>query len=148
MVYSIADVAKMSGIPASTLRYYDREGLLPQVERLSGGARVFSDEDVRWIQIIEYLKQAGLTIKEIRRYTDLAQQGNDTLDARRNLLYERRAAVEAELASMQQTMDFITYKCWFYDEAVRLGSEEAVKNLSDDEVPLEILSIRKRCLDE
>lgn len=81
MVYSIADAAKAAGVPASTLRYYDKEGLLPEVERLGGGSRVFSEHDLAWIRVIEYLKKAGLTIKEIRRYTDLVQQGDDTLDA-------------------------------------------------------------------
>ncbi len=146
MVHSIADAAKATGVPASTLRYYDKEGLLPNVGRLSGGSRVFSEDDLAWIRVIEHLKKAGLTIKEIARYTDLIQQGDDTLEARRALLYERKEEVEAELARVQGTLDFITYKCWFYDEAVRLGSEEAVRALPDDEVPAEMLAIRKRCL--
>lgn len=146
MVHSIADAAKATGVPASTLRYYDKEGLLPNVGRLSGGSRVFSEDDLAWIRVIEHLKKAGLTIKEIARYTDLIQQGDDTLEARRALLYERKEEVEAELARVQGTLDFITYKCWFYDEAVRLGSEEAVHALPDVEVPAEMRAIRERCL--
>ncbi len=146
MIRSIADAAKATGVPASTLRYYDREGLLPDVERLNGGSRVFSDDDLSWIRVIEHLKRAGLTIKEIRRYTDLVQQGNETLSARRDLIHERRQAVEAELARVQRTLDFITYKCWFYDEAVRLGSEEAVHDLPDSAVPPAMLAIRQQCL--
>lgn len=148
MAYSIADAAEISGIPASTLRYYDKEGLLPNIGRLNGGSRVFTQEDLNWLQVIEYLKMAGLTIQEIRHYTELVQQGNDTVPARRDLLHERRIAIEEELARVQQTFDFITYKCWYYDEAVRLGSEEAVSALSDDEIPAEILEIRKRCMDK
>lgn len=148
MVYSIADVAKATGLPASTLRYYDREGLLPEVGRLSGGARVFTEQDLAWIRVIECLKKAGLTIKGIRRYTDLVQQGDGTLADRRDLIYERREAVEAELARVQSTLDFITYKCWFYDEAVRLGSEEAVHALPDSAIPPEILALRQRTLGE
>ena len=107
MIRSIADAAKATGVPASTLRYYDREGLLPDVERLNGGSRVFSDDDLSWIRVIEHLKRAGLTIKEIRRYTDLVQQGNETLSARRDLIHERRQAVEAELARVQGLVDFL-----------------------------------------
>lgn len=147
MVYSIADAAAAVGLPASTLRYYDKEGLLPNVERLSGGSRVFTEDDLAWIRIIECLKKAGLTIKGIRRYTDLVQQGDSTLPDRRDLIYERRAAVEEELARVQRTLDFITYKCWFYDEAVRLGGEEAVHDLPDSEVPPDILALRRRILD-
>lgn len=146
MLYSIADAAKQVGVPASTLRYYDKEGLLPQVERTGGGSRVFAERDLDWIRVIEHLKKAGLTIKEIRRYTELVQRGDETLTARRDLIHERRAAVEAELARVQRTLDFITYKGWFYDEAVRLGSEEAVHALPDSAVPPEMLAIRQRCL--
>ena len=88
MVYSIADAAKMTGVSASALRYYDKEGLLPDVERLSGGSRVFSDDDLQWIRVIECLKKAGLTIKDIRRYTQLVQAGDDTLPDRRDLIHE------------------------------------------------------------
>lgn len=146
MVYSIADAAQAVGLPPSTLRYYDKEGLLPNVERLSGGSRVFTDHDLSWIRVIEHLKKAGLTIKEIRQYTDLVQEGSSTLSARRDLLYDRRHAVEEELARVQSALDFITYKCWFYDEAVRLGSEEAVQAFGDNEIPPEMLAIRQRCL--
>lgn len=148
MVYSISDAARVSGVTPSTLRYYEKEGLLPNIGRLSGGSRVFTEEDLSWIRVIEYLKKAGLAIKEIRRYTELVQEGNASLETRRDLLYDRKRAVEEELARIQATLDFITYKCWFYDEAVRLGSEEEVHRLSDDEVPPEMLKIRKRCFEE
>lgn len=144
MVYSIADAAKMAGVSASALRYYDKEGLLPDVERLSGGSRVFSDDDLQWIRVIECLKKAGLTIKDIRRYTQLVQAGDDTLPDRRDLIHERRAAVEADMAALQRTLDFIIYKCWFYDEAVRLGSEDAVHELPDESIPSDIRAMRDR----
>lgn len=146
MPYSIADAAQIIGVSASTLRYYDKEGLLPDVERTSNGSRIFSDADLGWIRIIGYLKEAGLTIKEIRRYTELVQQGDNSLEARRDLLYERRKAVQEDRDRIQRTLDFITYKCWFYDEAVRLGSEEAVQALPESEIPAEILDIYQNCL--
>lgn len=146
MPYSIANAAQIIGVSASTLRYYDKEGLLPDVKRTSNGSRIFSDADLSWIRIIGYLKEAGLTIKEIRRYTELVQQGDSSLEARRNLLYERRKAVQEDRDRIQRTLDFITYKCWFYDEAVRLGSEEAVQALPESEIPAEILDIYQNCL--
>ncbi len=146
MTYSIAEAAKMAGVAPSTLRYYDKEGLLPQVKRLEGGARTFTEQDMEWLHTIGYLKQAGLTIKDIRRYTELAQQGDATIAARRDLIFERREALKAELASMERTLDFITYKCWYYDEAVKRGSERAVKQLADREVPAAMLALRQACL--
>ena len=119
-------------------------GIMQNVERLSGGSRVFSDTDLQWIRVIECLKKAGLTIKDIRRYTQLVQAGDDTLPDRRDLIHERRAAVEADMAALQRTLDFITYKCWFYDEAVRLGSEDAVHELPDESIPPDIRAMRDR----
>ncbi len=146
MLYSISDAARAAGISASALRYYDREGLIPDVERSSGGARLFTERDLSWIAVIERLKESGLTIKEIRRYTELARRGDATIGERRQLLRERKEAVEAELKKLRHTLEFITYKCWFYDKAEELGSEAAVYALPDDQVPPEMLAIRARCL--
>ena len=66
--YTIGQAAEMTGLSVSTLRYYEKEGLLPFVERTGGGRRVFSDEDFRWLSIIECLKGAGVPIREIRQY--------------------------------------------------------------------------------
>ena len=82
MVYTVGEMAKRLDVPPSTLRYYDKEGLLPFVERSSGGIRMFRDSDVEWLQIIHCMKKAGMSIRDIREYIQLALQGNDTIDAR------------------------------------------------------------------
>lgn len=72
MVYTIGEMAKMLGVPASTLRYYDKEGLLPFVARSSGGIRQFRENDIEWLRVIDCMKKAGMSIKDIRQ--ELKQQ--------------------------------------------------------------------------
>ena len=145
MLYTIGDAAKELGIPASALRYYDKEGLLPHMNRSGSGIRMFTEDDFEWVRFIERLKCAGMPIKEIKRYIDLYEQGDSTLEDRRALIYDRRDAVEQELERLQETLAFITYKCWYYDKALELGSEDAVKAIPLEELPPDIRAIKERC---
>ena len=79
MIYTVGEMAQKLGVPASTLRYYDKEGLLPFVERSSGGIRMFREKDFEWLQVIRCMKQAGMSIKDIRQYIELSMQGDDTI---------------------------------------------------------------------
>lgn len=79
-------MARLLGVPASTLRYYDKEGLLPFVERSSGGIRMFKESDIEWLKVIGCMKKAGMSIKDIKLYIELAMKGNDTIDARLDML--------------------------------------------------------------
>ena len=71
MIYTVGEMAQKLGVPASTLRYYDKEGLLPFVERSSGGIRMFWEADFEWLQVIRCMKKAGMSIKDIRQYIEL-----------------------------------------------------------------------------
>ena len=82
MVYTVGEMAKLLGVTASTLRYYDKEGLLPFVERSSGGIRMFRESDIEWLRVIECMKKAGMSIKDIRQYIELALKGDDTIELR------------------------------------------------------------------
>ena len=82
MLYTVGEMAKILHIPASTLRYYDKEGLLPLVERSKGGIRMFSDKDYEWLKVIECLKKSGLSIKEIRIFIDMVGRGDSSLTER------------------------------------------------------------------
>ena len=90
MRYSIGQVAKKLGLTAHTLRYYDKEGLLPFVRKGSSGARVFEDEDVDWLIIIECLKGTGMQLKDIKKYMDLCQQGDATVGERLELFKRQK----------------------------------------------------------
>lgn len=82
MVCTVGEMAKILDIPASTLRYYDKEGLLPFVERSPGGIRMFRDSDIEWLRVIGCMKKAGMSIKDIRQYIELALKGDDTIKLR------------------------------------------------------------------
>ena len=90
MFYTIGQISKKTGIPISTLRYYDREGMFPSMERSSGGIRVFSDREIGVLRVIECLKKSGLPIKEIKEFLAWCEEGDASLQKRRNLFYKRR----------------------------------------------------------
>lgn len=138
MVYSISQAAAKMNVSAYTLRYYDKEGLLPMVERRGGGIRVFNDNDFGWLRLIGCLKASGLSIKEIKQYIDWAMEGDSTLEKRREMFYARKKAVEEQMAELQKTLNTVTYKCWFYDTAVAAGTESAPKNTKFKDMPEEI----------
>ena len=95
MVYTVGEMAKMLEVPASTLRYYDKEGLLPFVERSPGGIRMFQEKDFEWLQVIGCLKKAGMPLRDIRVYIELAMQGDETI-GERLALFEHQREVQRE----------------------------------------------------
>jgi len=135
MFYSIGDVANMLNIPASTLRYYDREGLLSNMKRSSGGIRVFSELEIGTLKMIDCLKASGMQIKDIKQFLDWCQEGDATLQQRRDMFYERRAVVEKQIEELQKTLDVIQFKCWYYETACEAGTEGALRNMAIDNLP-------------
>lgn len=117
MVYTIGEMAKLLGVAPSTLRYYDKEGLLPFMERSEGGIRVFQDKDFEFLQIIHCLKAAGMQIKDIRKFIALVMQGDETIEARLALFQKRKKEVENQIVELQETLDTIRFKCWYYETA-------------------------------
>lgn len=136
-MHTIGQVSKMTGLPVSTLRYYDQVGFFPNLERVSG-IRQFSPAELETLQVIECLKKSGLDIKSIRQFLDWCKEGKSTYGKRMNLFETQRKAVEAEMAKLQQTLDMIDYKCWYYQMAEKLGSEAEVKAMVPDKLPPEI----------
>ena len=142
MLYTVGEMARFLNVSASTLRYYDKEGLLPFVERSNSGIRMFSDKDYEWLKIIECLKKSGLSIKEIRSYIDMTKRGDDSLEERLQLFEERKKDVERQMNELQETLDLLKYKCWYYETAIQDQSEERVRSLSVEELPEEYKKIK------
>lgn len=88
-------------VPASTLRFYDKEGLLPFVERLPGGIRMFQDTDLEWLQITCCMKKAGMSIRDIRQYIEQAQRGDDTIALRLVILHRQREVLLGWLSAFE-----------------------------------------------
>ena len=131
-------------LSAPTLRYYDKEGLLPFVDRSAGGARMFKESDFEWLRLIECLKSTGMPIRDIKQFIDWYMEGDTTLPQRRDMFYERRRAVEAQIETLQATLDMIDYKCWYYDTAVAAGSSRALQTLKPEELPEEVSRLKAR----
>lgn len=114
-LYSINEIVKITGIPASTLRYYEQEGILPDVNRNTNGRRMYNDKILEWLELVVALKDTGMSIEEIKAYTNLIQQGDETLDIRREFLLEHKSNVEKSLAKTQYHLEKIIRKITVYD---------------------------------
>jgi DNA-binding transcriptional MerR regulator len=125
--YSIGEVAKELDLSVYTLRYYDKEGLMPFVERTESGKRLFKESDIAALNIIECLKSTGMPIKEIKHFIDWCSEGDATLQNRYDMFLERKATVEAKIKELQQTMKIIDHKCSYYKTALEAGTEEVHK---------------------
>ena len=147
MAYTVGEMANIMGVPASTLRYYDKEGLLPFVERTSGGIRMFKEQDYEWMKIIECMKRAGMPIKDIRDYIELALEGDATIHERLQLFQNQKRLVQEQMKSLQHTLDVLDYKCWYFEEAEKRGDIDFYKSLPRDEVDERIWEFGKRVND-
>ena len=120
--YSIGEMAKILGVATSTLRYYDKEGLLPFVERTEGGVRRFKDEDVEWLVTIEHLKKTGMPIRDIAVFVNLDTQGDETIAQRLELIDRQRDNVRQQIAQLENTLKVLDYKHWYYETALEAGT--------------------------
>ena len=143
MVYTVGEMAKLLGVTASTLRYYDKEGLLPFVERSSGGIRMFRESDIEWLRVIECMKKAGMSIKDIRQYIELALKGDDTIALRLMMFRRQKEVLQQKMAEMQHTMAMVEYKCWYYETAKAAGTVEVPQNMKESDVPKQFHDIRR-----
>lgn len=143
MLYTVGETAKILNIAPSALRYYDKEGLLPFIERSNGGMRVFKEEDFNWLFIIDCLKKSGLSIKDIKRYIDMTLLGDETIDERLAMFQKQKAKVLSQMEELQKTLDTIEYKCWYYETAKEKGSVEAVKNIPKNGIPEKLRAVKE-----
>lgn len=114
----IAEVSKQYGLTPDTLRYYERIGLLPPVNRNGSGLRDYNELDVRRVEFIKCMRAAGLPIEVLIDYFELVQQGDETIEARKEILVTQRAALAARMADMQKTLDLLDYKISVYEDNV------------------------------
>ncbi|MBQ6262732.1 MAG: MerR family transcriptional regulator [Clostridia bacterium] len=136
-MYTIGQVSEMFDLPISTLRYYDKEGLFPELERKSG-IRRFSDRELEALRLIECLKKSGLEIKDIKQFMIWAAEGPSSYSDRKALIEARKAVIEAELAKLKKALDMLKFKCWYYDTAIRDGNEDRLREMIPDKLPPDI----------
>jgi Predicted transcriptional regulators len=123
MEYSIAKASEKTGLTPHTLRFYDKEGLLPFVARTASGIRIFQDSDIEWLSLITCLKNTGMSIKDIKVFIDWYQEGDATLEKRLMLFRHQKEIIEEQMKALNQYMEKINYKIKYYETAVAAGTE-------------------------
>ena len=134
---TIGQISEMFNIPISTLRYYDKEGLFPDMERKSG-IRNFSEREIETLRVIECLKESGLEIKDIKQFMQWVSEGSSTYELRKELFESRKKAVEDEIKALKKTLNMLKFKCWYYETAIADGNEDRINSMLPDKLPPEI----------
>ncbi|OXS62730.1 MerR family transcriptional regulator [Cohnella sp. CIP 111063] len=132
MNYTINEAARQFGLTAHTLRYYDKEGLLPFIGRGKSGNRTFSEQDLQWLALICCLKDTGMPIKEIKTYSDLCVEGGATAETRKTILQSHRAEVARQIDELQKNLGLIDAKIASYDDPERLKMMEEHARMSKE----------------
>jgi MerR family transcriptional regulator, aldehyde-responsive regulator len=122
----IAEVSEQYGLSADTLRYYERVGLIPPVNRNESGIRDYNELDLRRVEFIKCMRSAGLPVEVLIEYVALVQQGDKTIEARKEILKEQRELLAARMQEMQKTLDILDYKIEVYEKAVLKKEKEMI----------------------
>lgn len=124
---TITEVSRKYNLTADTLRYYERIGLIPPVNRNNSGVRDFTEEDCNWVQFIKCMRGAGISIEVLIEYVKMFQEGNSTIKARKELLIEQRNHLADKIKEMQETLDRLDKKIDGYEERVLIKEQELSK---------------------
>ena len=116
--YTIGQAAERAGLSADTLRYYDKQGLLPFVARAENGYRVFTEEDFAWLDTIACLKGTGMELKDIRTFIRWCMQGDSTLQNRLDLILARKREVESQISQLRGYLNTLEQKIDHYRQAL------------------------------
>ena len=114
------------------------------MERLPGGIRMFQDTDLEWLQITCCMKKAGMSIRDIRQYIQLAMQGDDTIDTRLQMFHHQRQVLLDQIREMQHTLETVEYKCWFYETAQKAGTCSVHKTMREEDIPERFREAREK----
>lgn len=142
-MYTIGQISEMFQLPISTLRYYDKEGLFPDLER-SSGIRRFSEKEIEALRVIECLKKSGLEIKDIKLFMEWCSEGSATYQRRKELFERQKEIVQKEIAKLEKVLDMLQFKCWYYDQAVKDRNEDRIQSILPDRLPEDIQKIYNR----
>lgn len=121
---TITEVSKIYNLTPDTLRYYERIGLLPFVNRSKGGIRNYTDEDCRWIEFAKCMREAGLPVEVLIDYVSLFQKGDETIPARKEILLEQRDILLGKIEEMKKTLDKLNYKITRYEKRLLVKEKE------------------------
>lgn len=118
---TITEVSKKYELSQDTLRYYERVGMIPPVNRTPSGLRDYNEADCRWVELAKCMRSAGLPVEVMIEYVKLTQQGDESIPARRELLLEQRQRLLAQKTTIESTLDRLEYKIGHYEKAMETG---------------------------
>ena len=127
MTYTIKQVSDMMSLPVSTIRYYDKMGLLPFLEKNESGYRIFKEQDISMLRIIECFKNTGMSISEMQQYVEMVKRGDESLEERYQLFVKRKEIVLEEMRQLEKQLEAIDHKLWYYETAIKAGTEDIHK---------------------
>lgn len=142
--YTIKDVASRTGMSPSTLRFYDKKGLLTFVQRNASGVRIFTDEDFELLYVIHCLKNSGMPLSKIKVFMELYLQGNATIHERKELFEEHRETILKQIEELKEMLAIVEYKCWFFEQAEQCKDVNYYKKLPREEIPAPITAFYKK----
>lgn len=142
MTYSIKEIADMMNVTTATIRYWDSEGLLPYVNKVNG-RRVFEDKDFKWLRVLNCMKNINMPIKKIKEYVELVKQGDNTLQARYELILEQKQFIQNQINDLNLCLKEFEYKEWYYKTAIESGTEKVVENVTSITPTLDVDKIPK-----
>ena len=119
---TIREVSEKYGLSQDTLRYYERVGMIPPVNRTAGGIRNYTEEDLSWVELAKCMRSAGLPVEAMIEYVRMFREGDSTLSARLQLLTKQRDALLEQRRHIDATLARLNYKIEHYEEAVRTGT--------------------------
>ncbi len=126
----IGEVSKKYDISTDTLRYYEKVGLIPPVNRNQSGIRDYSEADLKRVDFIKCMRGAGLSIEALTQYMNLVMQGDKTIEVRKEILINQRDLLAARIQEMQKTLDLLDYKIDVYEEALLKKEQEMVREVA------------------
>ncbi len=122
---TIGKVADQVGLTTHTLRYYEKEGLIPEIDKNDQGVRLYSEDDIMWIEIVKCLKETGMPISDIKRMIELSREGNSTIAARKKILSQHRTIIETQIKKLEESRARIDWKLDYYTKV----EQESIKNI-------------------
>ena len=134
--YKISEIAKIFDITVATLHFYDKEGLLPFVERDKNGNRIFKEKDLIYLYIINFLKKSEMPLKKIKEYLDLYIIGDSTL--------EHRNTIEDKIQELTNILEAMDYKKWYYETAIKAGTTKIFDDYKEKDIPEEMRKIMEK----
>lgn len=144
MYYTVSEAARRLNLSPHTIRFYSKEGLLDFVERDQNGNRIFKESDFERLFIIASLKRAGMSIKQIREFTVLCDEGDATIAQRLKIIMDQKESVEEQITELQDALDVLKYKTWLYEAALEAGTTAVHDHMPVEKIPPNVRKIKER----